>query len=146
MQIPAKNSSALQAHVKQISDVLLELSQIPMSEKSASLAKSGAEASKGVNQSQSGEQSKSSEIIIEDDDQLLQQNISKVVSVNLNENSEWQSFVRNQIEPVSRLLKGKLCEEQNNSTSGFMNSDNQIFDDDFMRSNLDDDKVNPEAL
>ena len=27
-----------------------------------------------------------------------------------------------------------------------MNSDNQIFDDDFMRSNSDDDKVNPEAL
>ena len=27
-----------------------------------------------------------------------------------------------------------------------MNSDNQIFDDDFMRGNFDDDKVNPEAL
>jgi hypothetical protein len=68
------------------------------------------------------------------------------VSINLNENSEWQSFVNNQIQPISRLLKGKLCEEQNNSTSGFMNSDNQIFDDDFMRSNMDDDKVSPEAL
>ena len=48
-------------------------------EKSGNLAKSGPEASRGANQSQSGEQSKSSEIIIEDEDQLLQQNISKVV-------------------------------------------------------------------
>lgn len=44
------------------------------------------------------------------------------------------------------MLKGKLCEDQNASNSGFMNSDNQIFDDDFMRGNFDDDKVNPEAL
>lgn len=47
---------------------------------------------------------------------------------------------------MNRLLKGKLCEEHNNSSSAFMNSDNNIFDDDFMRSNQDDDKVNPEAL
>jgi hypothetical protein len=69
-----------------------------------------------------------------------------VVSINLKENTEWLSFINNQIEPIGRLLKGKLCEDLNNSTSGFMNSDNNIFDDDFMRSNLDDDKVNPEAL
>lgn len=56
------------------------------------------------------------------------------------------TFISNQIQPIGQLLKGKLCEEQNNSTSGFMNSDNNIFDDDFMRSNQDDDKVTPEAL
>lgn len=124
----------------------MELSNIKMTSEKSSLAKSGNEASKGANQSQSGEQSKSSEIVIEDDDQLLQQNISKVVSINLNENTEWLSFVANQIQPIGRLLKGKLCDDQNNSTSGFINSDNQIFDDDFMRSNQDDDKVTPEAL
>lgn len=69
-----------------------------------------------------------------------------MVAINLNENAEWISFVRNQIEPIAKLQKGKLCQDHKDGDRSRSDaSDNNIFDDDFMRSNFQiDDPVQAE--
>ena len=73
--------------------------------------------------------------------------------LNLNENQEWLSYVRSSIEPILDLEKGKLCQDDERDRSSDNNSDNNIFDDDFMRSDFglegngaNDDKVNGDLL
>lgn len=86
------------------------------------------------NQSQSGEQSKSSEIIIEnDEEQVNALKISKIIALNLNENQEWNQYVKIFLDPISKLQKGKLCEDLKDGHSG-TDSENNIFDHDFMTS------------
>jgi len=77
-----------------------------------------------------------------------------VVVLNLNENQEWLSYVRSSIEPILELEKGKLCKDEERERSSDNNSDNNIFDDDFMRSDFgldgtganDNEKVNGDLL
>jgi len=63
--------------------------------------------------------------------------VCKVVVLNLNENQEWLSYVRSSIEPILELEKGKLCQDaEERDKSSDNNSDNNIFDDDFMRNDF----------
>jgi len=86
---------------------------------------------------QSGEQSKSSEIIIETDEALQEQRVCKCVVTTLGKNTEWNNFCTKKIEPLVELEKGKLGQdEENNNTGSEEGSDSNIFDDDFMRSDF----------
>jgi len=54
----------------------------------------------------------------------------------LKENKDWISYVESTIQPLIDLEKGKLCQDESRDKSGLDNSDNNIFDDDFMRSDF----------
>ena len=59
----------------------------------------------------------------------------KVLVRNFGDHDEWKGFVKNTIEPLVTLEKGKLCQEEENSKSE-LGSDGNIFDDDFIRSDF----------
>ena len=71
-----------------------------------------------------------------DDEQQQIQRVCQVVQFNLKENKDWISYVESTIQPLIDLEKGKLCQDESRDKSGLDNSDNNIFDDDFMRSDF----------
>lgn len=130
----SQNLSALQAHVKILSELVLEYQKKD---------KSAANMEKYMNQAddskQSGEQSKSSLINeTENDDELHTQRVCRVIVIVLKEHPEWQPFVKNTLEPILELEKGKLCQqserEKDSNSSAF---DNNIFDDDFINGGIE---------
>ena len=54
--------------------------------------------------------------------------------MNLNENQEWNKYVKAFLEPISKLQKGKLCEDQLKDGHSGSDSENNIFDNEFMNS------------
>ena len=54
--------------------------------------------------------------------------------MNLNENQEWNKYVKAFLEPISKLQKGKLCEDQLKDGNSGSDSENNIFDNEFMNS------------
>jgi hypothetical protein len=83
------------------------------------------------NSQQSGNESKSSEILIETEEELHTQKICKVLTDNLSNNAEWQTYIKNHLDPILELEKGKLCQDDERE-----DSTNNIFDDDFIRSDF----------
>jgi|TARA_B110001450_G_C17646550_1_gene491468 hypothetical protein len=86
---------------------------------------------------QSGDQSKSSLIEIEltDEEQQIQR-VSKMIVLKLRDNDEWWSYIQTCIEPIIELEKGKLCQNDENSSEQSDKSHGNLFDDDFMRSDF----------
>lgn len=82
------------------------------------------------NSQQSGDQSKSS--LVETEEELHNQKVSRIIVLKLKENEQWKTHISNFIEPLVELEKGKLCREEEKLND----SDNNIFDDDFMRSDF----------
>lgn len=74
--------------------------------------------------------------MLETDDEQQIQKVCQVVQYNLKENKDWISYVESTIQPLIDLEKGKLCQDESKDKSGLDNSDNNIFDDDFMRSDF----------
>ena len=58
-----------------------------------------------------------------------------MIALNLNDNKEWNTYVKSHLEPIQKLQKGKLCEDltKEGNQSG-TDSENNIFDHDFMTS------------
>lgn len=65
----------------------------------------------------------------------------------LRENEDWKTYIKECVEPIIELEKGKLCQDQNNNNSG-SESDENMFDDDFIRSDFaqgDSENLNQES-
>lgn len=65
----------------------------------------------------------------------------RVISIELNNNPKWMSFVKDTLEPLIELERGKLCEDKNVDNSGSTNFDGNIFDDDFLKNPFDNNEV-----
>ena len=63
-------------------------------------------------------------------------NMQKVVKTNLTKNEDWQRYISEHIEPINELQKGKLGQsgDKDGDRSGLSNSDNDIFDEQFMNT------------
>ena len=101
-----QNMSALQAHVKILSEIVLDY---------ARKDKSQANLDRYLNQEddskQSGEQSKSSLINETDnEDELHVQKVCRIITIVLKDNKDWKSFVKDTLDPIIELEKGKLCQ------------------------------------
>lgn len=61
------------------------------------------------------------------------QKVCRVITIVLKDNNDWKSYVKNVLDPIIELEKGKLCQQEErdkkSDSSGF---DNNIFDDDFI--------------
>jgi hypothetical protein len=106
--------------------------------------KSQANMEKFLNQAddskQSGEQSKSSLINeTENEEELLTQKVCRVITIVLKDNQDWKKYVKDVLEPIIELEKGKLCQQEggdkDSNSSGF---DNNIFDDEFINKDFND--------
>ena len=69
--------------------------------------------------------------MIETDEEIHQQKIAKVLQEKLVTNQQWQDYVKDHLEPLLEMEKGKLCQEEEKDDSA-----NNIFDDDFIRSDF----------
>jgi hypothetical protein len=52
---------------------------------------------------------------------------------NLKDHADWQAYYSESIQPLNELEKGKLCQDNDSSKS---HSEENIFDDDFIRSDF----------
>lgn len=105
-------------------------SQDSINSKEKSKEKNNSKSAGNENSQQSGDQSKSS--LVETEEELHNQKVSKIIVAKLKDNEQWRSHITNFIEPLLELEKGKLCKEEEKLND----SDNNIFDDDFMRSDF----------
>ena len=126
--------SALQAHVKILSELVLDYARKDKSQANLEKYLNQADDSK-----QSGEQSKSSLINETDnEDELHVQKVCRVITIVLKENKDWKNFVKDTLDPIIELEKGKLCQqEEKEKDSNSSNFDNNIFDDDFINGGLE---------
>jgi hypothetical protein len=85
------------------------------------------------NSQQSGDQSKSS--LVETEEELHAQKVCRIIVAKLKDNEEWRTYATNCIEPILELEKGKLGQESDKK-SDKDDSDGNIFDDDFIRSDF----------
>lgn len=85
------------------------------------------------NSQQSGDQSKSS--LVETEEEIHAQKVSKIVVAKLKDNEEWRAYATNCIEPILELEKGKLGHESEKKSEKD-DSNGNIFDDDFIRSDF----------
>lgn len=60
----------------------------------------------------------------------------RVISIELNNNPKWIPFVKDILEPIIELEKGKLCQDDNKDNSGSTNFDGNIFDDEFLKNDF----------
>lgn len=126
-----QNNQALQAHVKILSQLVLEYQRKDKSQINLEKYLNQADDSK-----QSGEQSKSSLINeTENEEELHVQKVCRVITIVLKDNSDWKNYVKDVLDPIIQLEKGKLCQqEEKDKESNSSNFDNNLFDDDFINS------------
>lgn len=130
-QLQLVSVSGLQAYAKGISKLINDFYQRDKSQDSInSKEKNNSKSAGNENSQQSGDQSKSS--IVETDEEIHNQKVSKIIVAKLKDNEQWRSHITNYIEPLLELEKGKLCKDEEKQND----SANNIFDDDFMRSDF----------
>ena len=61
---------------------------------------------KGEHSQQSGDKSSS---VLETEEELHTQKVSKVIAMYLRENEDWKTYIKECVEPIIELEKGKLC-------------------------------------
>jgi len=72
--------------------------------------------------------------MLETEEEIQTQRVAKVLAQNLRENDKWKQYINDNINPINELEKGKLCQDQETSKSN--DTDDNIFDDDFIRSDF----------
>lgn len=72
--------------------------------------------------------------MLETEEEIQTQRVAKVLAQNLRENDKWKQYINDNINPLNELEKGKLCQDQETSKSN--DTDDNIFDDDFIRSDF----------
>ena len=58
------------------------------------------------------------------------QKVCRVIVIVIKENQDWHSYVKDKLEPIMQLEKGKLCQDHEGEQD--QSSDGNIFDDDFI--------------
>jgi hypothetical protein len=72
--------------------------------------------------------------MLETEEEIQTQRVAKVLAQNLRENDKWKQYINDNINPINELEKSKLCQDQETSKSN--DTDDNIFDDDFIRSDF----------
>ena len=66
------------------------------------------------------------------------QKVCRVIVIVLRDKKDWVNYVRDTLDPIIELEKGKLCQqEEKEKDSNSSNFDNNIFDDDFINGGLE---------